>query len=367
MDLCDDQCKFFCKDFITHAGTTARVFSYNFASYTDWCRPSALECRGIMFEMKGEKPVRIMARPMEKFFNLGETPFTMNLDFSKVQYVCGKADGSLISSYIDKGELYFKSKTSMFSDQAGEASSLVRNDTRYEDLYFRLIELAKADYTVNMEYVSPTNRVVLDYAEPQVIVLNIRHNSTGEYVDMTELQKDPVIRKYLTDFFAVAEDFESWAAEQKKTNTEDEGYVVYMSDGLKFKVKTNWYVKLHHTKDSINSNKELVNVIATGGSDDLKAMFFDDEAALEKIKAFEQMWFDTVGRMTQDVLRAYEDLRHLERRDYAMQGQVVFAKEKFLFSVLMTLFGNGSHEKAVNGVQEMFLKYWEPYTPEAYK
>ncbi|WP_333997418.1 RNA ligase, partial [Pseudomonas aeruginosa] len=68
--------KFFYKDFTSPFGTQFRIFSYNFASYTDWCLDDALECRGIMFEIDENGPVRIASRPMEKFFNLNETPFT---------------------------------------------------------------------------------------------------------------------------------------------------------------------------------------------------------------------------------------------------------------------------------------------------
>ena len=116
--------KFFYKDFVSSMGTKFRVFSYHIASYTDWTQPGSLECRGIMFEMDFDKPVRIASRPMHKFFNLNENPFTMNLDLSKAEFAMTKEDGSLVSSYIDKGYVYLKSKTSIFSDQALSASSL---------------------------------------------------------------------------------------------------------------------------------------------------------------------------------------------------------------------------------------------------
>ncbi|MFT2622084.1 RNA ligase, partial [Escherichia coli] len=56
----------------------------------------------MMFELDVDDIlVRIASRPMEKFFNLNETPFTMNLDLSKVKYMLAKEDGSLVSTYLD--------------------------------------------------------------------------------------------------------------------------------------------------------------------------------------------------------------------------------------------------------------------------
>ncbi len=77
----------------------------------------AQKFRGIMFEMDGDTPIRIASRPMEKFFNLNENPMTMGIDISDVEYIMDKADGSLVSSYVDDGYLYLKSKTSLYSDQ----------------------------------------------------------------------------------------------------------------------------------------------------------------------------------------------------------------------------------------------------------
>ncbi len=75
-------------------GAIYRNFNYRLASYTDFCQPSALECRGIMFEIDADnKPVRLASLPFEKFFNLYENPFTIDLDLSKVKEIADKADG----------------------------------------------------------------------------------------------------------------------------------------------------------------------------------------------------------------------------------------------------------------------------------
>ncbi|ADJ19543.1 split RnlA RNA ligase 1 and tail fiber attachment catalyst [Acinetobacter phage 133] len=73
MALCaDDQNLFYFKDQTTAMGMNVRIFNYHFVSYTDWLKPSALECRGIMFKMVDGVATEILTRPMSKFFNLTE-------------------------------------------------------------------------------------------------------------------------------------------------------------------------------------------------------------------------------------------------------------------------------------------------------
>ena len=76
----NDISKFFYKDVVTQPGTKCRIFSYNYAAYSDWLLPGALESRGIMFELDANnQPVRVMARPMEKFFNFHNRQLTKTI------------------------------------------------------------------------------------------------------------------------------------------------------------------------------------------------------------------------------------------------------------------------------------------------
>lgn len=75
----NDTTKFFWKDMTSGMGTKVRIFSYHVASYTDWLQAGALESRGIMFELdENDKPVRVMCRPMAKFFNYQEHNTNLN-------------------------------------------------------------------------------------------------------------------------------------------------------------------------------------------------------------------------------------------------------------------------------------------------
>ncbi|AZU98555.1 hypothetical protein [Acinetobacter phage AbTZA1] len=359
----EDFSKFFYKDFVTPMGTSVRIFSYNYASYTDWLNEDALEARGIMFEMDGETPVRIMSRPMEKFFNLDETPFTQNLDLSKIAYGMVKEDGSLVSTYTDHGYLRTKSKASIFSTQAIEAQMLLSN-IDHVDLHDRCLELANEGYTCNFEYVSPGNRIVIAYPKRALVLLNVRNNETGKYVPYSELKRDPVLRKYLVEGFPLAEGSDRAAmVEEIRASENIEGYVFVMEDGLTFKLKTAWYSNLHRVKDTINNDKDLFGVIVAGGSDDLKSLFEDDYSR-SKIEAYEKIFFDYLRDSLKELLAYHKEFAGSDRKTFAINSQAKFQAlgKPELFGISMANFsGTMSQDDLVKEINKVFMKNTDRY------
>ena len=368
MNLCAncEKGKFFFKDVQSPFGHTFRIFSYNYASYTDWLEPDAMECRGIMFEMEGETPVRIVARPMEKFFNLNETPFTMGLDYSKVELVMAKEDGSLISSYVENDRLGLKSKGSIYSSQCLEAMQILMASEN-DALHQRLLELAKDGYTCNFEYVSPTNRVVLAYQNKALVLLNVRHNDTGDYVPYPEIFKDGILRQYLVK--AVEVDTSSDAFIKQIQDLEGiEGFIFVLEGGLKFKLKTKWYSALHHTKDSINNNERLFESVVAGASDDLRGMFATDEWAIQKIGIFERIHLDYLAMAIQTIESLRTKLVGKDRKDYAMTAQVELKANPGLFGIIMQAYDKGLEiETLVEKINSVFLKNIKGFIPKEYE
>ena len=361
---------FYFKDLVTSMGTKARVFSYFIASYSDWLAKDAIECRGIMFEIDSEgKPVRIMARPMQKFFNFKENPFTMNLDLTKMVGLMEKADGSLISSYHDQGYIFLKSKTAIHSDQANKAMALL-NSPAYEKLRARIVESGPS-YTFNMEYVGPSNRIVLPYEDEELIVLNVRHNETGQYVNIDTLMNDPATRHRMVGVYPTP-DWEKitpadWEADIR-AETDIEGVIGVMEDGQLFKLKTDWYSALHRTKDSINNNKSLMQSIRERASDDLRGLFADDRESIKKIDAFEELYIASVSKYHERALSVWKQLQGKDRRSFAIEAQTILSDQRFLFSVVMQQYGRDwDDEGAISQIEDFIIKNYESHVPVAYR
>lgn len=356
MALTESSEAFYYKDFDLGFGEAVyRIFNYRLAAYTEFLQPSALECRGIMFEIthegKDAKPLRLAAFPMSKFFNLDENPMTMNLDLSKIEEITLKADGSLISTYIHyysepegaRRALRLKTKGSLNSDQSIAATQFLYE---FENEKFRneLRDLTLKGYTVNMEWCAPDNRVVIGYMEPRLTVLDVRNTENGEYVTWEQLALGDLGRKYpqivhrwieqidVNEDFLTREEFVRDIPEMEGV----EGYVVQLEDGMRIKIKTLWYLTQHRAKDAINSPRRLYEAVLAEATDDLRTLFHDDPLVIQRIEEMEQRVEGIYNPFVDHVERYFERNKHLDRKDYAIKGQEELTRLEF--SVAMSKY-----------------------------
>lgn len=308
---------FYYQDFILDQ-STFRIFNYRLASYADFLAPSALECRGIMFEVDGNgNAIRLASLPMEKFFNLNENPSTMNLDFSQVIEIQEKADGSLMSTYLHNGKLRLKSKGSLFSEQALAAMEWLDTQPEFKDV---LYVLTLDSWTVNLEWCSPVHRIVLNYPKTQLKVLNARHNHDGHYLPRSSIEDAFYnMKDRLINVINVDDPSSFIASVPNMTNVE--GFVVLFASGQRIKVKSNWYLLLHHAKDSINNPRRLFEAVLDENVDDLRSLFYDDQTTMLLIDEMQQRVDSLYNHMVKAVEDFHQANKHLDRKSYAIKGQ----------------------------------------------
>ena len=190
-------------------------------------------------------------------------------------------------------------------------------------------DLVRQHYTVNMEYTSPSNRIVLHYNQPKLTILSIRSHLNGETLFATRLTSFLVQRgyntliQYVVPFKTVPKQISQKAfVESIRKETEGEGYVVEIvhPDGSSYlvKIKTHKYILLHQTKDSLNNPRTLFESIINEHSDDLRSLFQDDPSALEQISQMEERVRPIFNRMIQLIEQFYDGKKHLSRKDYAI-------------------------------------------------
>lgn len=323
MDLVANNEAFYFQDFNLD-GRTYRIFNYRLASYTEFQKPGALECRGHMFEVDTEgNAIRLAALPMQKFFNLNENPSTIGLDLSQVDEILLKADGSLMSTYVHAAAgktaqlLRLKSKGSLFSEQALAAMDwLYNNESTFQrDLGI----LTRRGYTVNMEWCSPIHRIVIGYETPHLKVLNVRSNLDGTYMPYADVV-DYFGRNNVIDRCEV-DDPVKFVSSIPSMTEDIEGYIVRLGSGQLVKIKTDKYLSLHHAKDSVNNPRRLFEAILDEGIDDLRSMFYTDVVAMHMIDDMQ----DKVDRLYNHMVKVVEEFyvanKHLDRKDYAIKGR----------------------------------------------
>ena len=312
-----------------------RIFSYMMASYEDFCLPSALECRGIMYEIDSNgNALRLACFPMEKFFNLNENPFTSNLDMSSIKFIEDKADGSLISTYlIADGHLKLKSKASLTSSQVQDSERWL-NQPAQAQLHSELCKMAQAEYTVNMEWVAPSNHIVLDYPYEELRILTVRSNHDGSYLDRDDLPEwAQKIRERWTHRISSSEEELSEFLKSIPSQTGVEGYVVQLSSGLRVKIKTKWYLERHRMKDVVDSPLMLYRAVLEERVDDYKSQYHDDAIVLARIEEMEGRIRTEYQSLREEVESFYEENRGVDRKTYAMYASTRVQKMRFAIAM----------------------------------
>ena len=336
-----------------------RIFLYRLASYTEFLQPGALECRGHVFRIDADGNALEMASyPPRKFFNHGENPFVMGLDLSTMEQVMDKLDGSLISTVISASDdtyFFLKSKGSFYSEQARAAQRLLDTD-EYEELRLFCEFAARDGLTVNMEYMAPDNRIVIGYMKPTLKVLNVRSTLDGSYAPV-EFLHATLHSKFVVDHHNVPEDGEAWLESVYKSQDDIEGYVVRLSCGTWFKVKTEKYCALHHTKDSITIPRRLFETCVKGGADDLRAMFASDALAVQQIDEMQAKVQRIYNFLHMTIYSFHAMHKHQERKDYAIAGQSdSVITENGVFGLVMNLYLNKG-----DNLEEFMIKNYKRY------
>jgi RNA ligase len=220
----------------------ATVICYNISNGESFNNSFEKEARGITFDVDG----KIISRPLHKFFNLAEREEVQphNLDWNKMVAAFDKMDGSMITTGLINGEFFAKSKKSFQSDVAVSATAFVQKNQKYYD-FTRYCALA--NMTPIFEFTSPNHRIVLRYSQDNMTLLHVRDNFTGVYLMPEELAQ--LASKYDIPVNSPVHGRELDLPELLKSlNTVEgiEGYVIQFENGEMVKVKTKWYVNLHH-------------------------------------------------------------------------------------------------------------------------
>lgn len=222
---------------------TAPYFIYNYSPEVQFSKKwndVTRACRGLILD----EDYNIMARPWEKFFNLGEVE--LKFQFTDPVEVMDKADGSLGILYPmprnDDGFQYYSISTrgSFTSTQAIEATKIW--EIKYAKKCEAVLEELDEQYTFLFEIIYPSNRIVLDYGDMRdLILLGAVQNENGYYFSphfaKSMLRWDgPVVETY--NFANLSEAIGSMGRKNK------EGYVIRRNNFL-VKVKEPDYLDLH--------------------------------------------------------------------------------------------------------------------------
>lgn len=320
--------QFFYEDNKINDKFSYRVFCYGIPRYNQYQKPYAKESRGSMFliENKTEEMIDIVALPMPKFFTYGENPETSHIEFDDVKYVYLKADGSLLSTYLDlDNKLQFKTKRKPSQD----SFNLILEEILYDELKKELTELTN-DYTVDIELTSPSNRVILKYDEPKIHILRARNKRNGEFLDLYSedmLKEYPEISKHLINTYNL-DVLSDLTVKNRHLDVKGiEGFVVEMNDGTLFKVKTMYYLtqnRYANIQDLSKKDKLLVEACLEETFDELRTLFhyrnrsenYNLKGILDAMDSIEKQVSDTYNPFVEKINSFVDSNKNLSFEEY---------------------------------------------------
>lgn len=277
------------------------------------------ECRGIIFDKRGD----IMSRPLHKFFNANEREETQHhcIDLSQHHTLMEKMDGSMIRPFYTEGKLRLGTKMGV-TDTSEAAEKLLT-----EEQILWLDEVIHINVTPIFEYIAPTNKIVLDYSESKLVLLAMRNNITGIYY-MPHKAPFEVVPMY----GSVDGTLQNYI-ERARQRTGREGDIIRFADGHMIKIKNDWYVLRHKTKDLIRTERNIAEIIINEQLDDVLPLLDDTD---------------------QKTVRTYE-----LRFDTAMEN--VLGRLEGLVTLAKVLHGGNKKEVAINFIPNLKNKDDAPF------
>jgi len=313
------------------------------------------ECRGITFDEYGN----ILVRPLHKFFNVGEKPETQvgSIDWAQTQLIMDKRDGSMITPTVIDDKIVCKTKKSFDTEQAARALAFINAHDNYRDFVY---DCYHHEMTPIFEWTSPGDRIVLKYEADDLVLLHIRNNITGEYLHnemywpggLADYWRIPVVDHVSKDITSLLQDL--------PTEENKEGYIVQFKNGDMVKLKTPWYMNLHHSV-TFTRERDIARMVVEESVDDFKAYLTSIGESHDKVNAIEKRVSDQIYWTREAVEDAVKRLNEpgLERKDFVARAQQDPLAKKYFGLVMREFTGQDpgyNHYFMQNHLQEYSLE-----------
>lgn len=293
--------------------------------------PISMECRSLILDLHGN----VVSRSFDRFFNHGEMPdFYSDFDINRAQ-VFTKEDGSLIKVYWCDATVRWEISTRSQAFAEGEhqlggtfRDYVLKAMKLTEDQFQSVMNNVDFVYDIDdctfiMEYVGPSNRIVRQYAQNEMVMLSVRNNQTGEYLDvdtvdnittlMSNVPNIPMNIRMVQTY--VLDSFEAVIEAAKNLPCLEEGYVCFDPvSNKRVKLKNPSYVAVHHLRDNgTPSMKRILTLVLENEQDEYLGYFEEDrplfEPAIAEVEAFKAM-----------LTEVWETVKDIEnQKDFAMK------------------------------------------------
>jgi T4 RnlA family RNA ligase len=303
-------------------GFDISIFNYRLSTFQNFENPvpdrpdiKGYEMRGITFVWNQDGSLYKRYLLLDKFFNLEQTPCSMYsvVKDYKIKNIYNKEDGSIASFVrLPNGKVLGRSKTSFQSDQAIEIQKIYEKDGQIKQFVDFCMD---EDIVPIFEFVSPQNRIVVPYANTELILLRMRDNKTGEYLNINDFS-------HKLDGISVAASDEGKTLEDlislKNVIEGKEGWIIQFENGKMIKLKSQWYIDRHRLfTEDLNRENTLISLIVDETIDDVLAQLEEPtkKAEIEKTIEIVNKEISRMAHLVDELMVNYKG----DRKEFAIK------------------------------------------------
>lgn len=257
------------------------------------------ECRGLVFGTYGN----LISRPYHKFFNVNENEevsvITLQEIINQKHWFMEKLDGSMVRPIITSSGLKLATKMG-FSDTAVRAQYWFETCALSDEYGAFMLQVLSDGFTPIFEWLSPQDRIVIDYGQSNLILTGLRNNFTGKYFDYLPM------KSYGEDFGIPVVDANIASGNLQsilsdiRQEEDSEGYVIrFEGSGHMAKVKNEWYIQIHSAKELVTNDRLVVQAIFDENLDDLKSLLPRED--LDRVNRMEQVVNENLLAYVRDI------------------------------------------------------------------
>jgi T4 RnlA family RNA ligase len=319
-------------------GYNVSLFNYRLANYGDFKNPlpgkEGFEMRGLTFVFNTDGSLYKRYILLHKFFNLNQTEDSLYSEVKdlKIKTIQNKEDGSIASFVkLPNGRVVGKTKMG-FDNLQSEAINRIYNSNK--ELKKFVNWSLDNDIVSIFEYVSPSNRIVLKYNKEELILLKLRCNKTGKYLNMPDYTFQ--IGNLKVAEFEMSTTLDD-VLKLNETEIDKEGRVIHFEGDHFVKVKNNWYVSLHGllTEDIYKENVIISNILDDKIDDIIGQIPQDDTYTHNRINKIISIVKKSVNDKVSEINDAYLHFVNLgiSKKDYAINYRI--DNDNFVFVMNM--------------------------------
>lgn len=249
---------------------------------------TANELRGISFVFNTDGSLYGRYIMLNKFWNINEIEENKldNLRQLKIKNVTVKYDGSLIRFIrLPNDKVIAKTIAGFSNSQTDAANEIYQNNPIIKNIINSSLD---NDIALLFEFISKDNKVVVDYDVHKLVLVKVRNNITGEYLDLNN-----IVDKYRI------EDNELIGITKEKTCDnidqliyivkfleKEEGVVIQFENDKLVKLKSDWYNIRHRMLDNDEMENDIISLILNDTKKEY-LKYISKSEKLEKIKEIE--------------------------------------------------------------------------------